>query len=137
MLYAALQIGHLLAMAVLVGTGAVIDARLLGWNRLPVRALLANTRPVLLVAAGVAAVTGLLMFTGEAFTMAANPAFRAKIVLIGLVFGNALGFHYGAQRTLPLWADAPVTPLGARVAGAVALVGWVGVVAAARLIAFT
>jgi hypothetical protein len=136
LLYAGLQIGHLLAMAALVGTGAVLDARLLGWSRLPVRTLLRFTQPVLIAAGALAVATGLLMFSTEATTMAANAAFRAKVVLIGMILGNALGFHFGARRTVLLWADAPTPPLGAKLAGGVALGGWIGVVAAARLIAF-
>jgi hypothetical protein len=136
LLYATIQIGHLLAMAALVGTGAVLDTRLLGWTRFPLPALLRFTQPILMVAGVVALITGLAMFSAEAATMAANPAFRIKVILIALVFGNALGFHFGARRTLLAWAEAPATPPGAKVAGALALVGWIGVVAAARLIAF-
>jgi len=38
------------------------------------------------------------MFSAEATTMAANAAFHVKIVLIGLLFGNAFRFHFGARR---------------------------------------
>jgi len=68
--------------------------------------------------------------------MAANPAFRVKLILLGMLVGNALGFQFGARRSLPAWADAVTPPLAARVAGAVAIVGWIGTVTAARLIAF-
>jgi hypothetical protein len=77
--YAVLQVGHLLSMAALVGTGLVLDVRLLGLTRMPLAELLRLTDPVLAVAAAVALITGLMMFSGEATTMAANPAFRAKI----------------------------------------------------------
>jgi hypothetical protein len=76
------------------------------------------------------------MFAGEATTLAANPAFKVKIVLIGMLIGNALGFQLGARRSLAQWADAARPPLGARVAGAIAIAGWIGTVAAARMIAF-
>lgn len=137
LLYAALQVAHLLSMAALVGTGLVLDARLLGFTRMPLGQVLRLTDPVLGTAAAVALISGLLMFAGEATTLAANPAFRVKVVLIGMLFGNALGFQFGARRSLPLWADASRPPIGARVAGAVAIVGWIGTVAAARLIAFS
>ena len=136
-LYAGAQVAHLLAMAALVGTGLVLDVRLLGMTRMPLAELLRLTDPLLGVAAAVALVSGLLMFTGEATTMAANPAFKVKVVLIGMLVGNALGFQFGARRSLPLWADARHPPIGARVAGAVAIVGWIGTVTAARLIAFS
>jgi len=136
-LYAGVQIAHLLSMAALVGTGLVLDVRLLGLTRMPLAELLRLTDPLLAVAAAVALVSGLLMFTGEATTMAANPAFKVKVVLIGMLVGNALGFQFGARRSLPLWADAARPPIGARVAGAIAIVGWIGTVTAARLIAFS
>lgn len=136
-LYAALQVGHLLSMAALVGTGLVLDVRLLGLTRMPLAQVLRLTDPLLGAAATVALVSGLLMFAGEATTLVANPAFRVKIVLIGMLVGNAVGFQYGARRSLPLWADTTPPPLAARVAGAVAIVGWIGTVTAARLIAFS
>lgn len=136
-LYAGLQVAHLLAMAALVGTGLVLDVRLLGLTRMPLAELLRLTDPLLGIAAAVALVSGLLMFAGEATTMAANPAFKVKVVLIGMLVGNALGFQFGARRSLPLWGDAARPPIGARVAGAIAIVGWIGTVIAARLIAFT
>ena len=136
MLYAALQVGHLLAMAALVGAGLVLDVRLLGVTHVPLAQLLRFTDPLLQTAAGVALVTGFVMFSSEATTMAANPAFRVKLILLGLLVGNALGFQFGARRQLALWADAVRPPLASRVAGAVAIVGWIGAVTAARLIAF-
>ncbi len=135
-LYAVLQTAHLVAMAVLVGTGLTLDVRLLGWTRLGLRPLLRFTEPVLLIAAVVAFTTGLPMFAAEATTMAANPAFQAKIVLLGLLVGNTLGFHLGVRRHVDAWADAPTPPVAARVTGGLAIVSWIAVVAAARLIAF-
>src|SRR5712691_3044168 len=120
MLYAALQVGHLLAMAALVGSGLVLDIRLLGFTRIPLAQLLRFTDPLLQTAAAVALVTGFVMFSSEATTMAANPAFRVKLILLGMLVGNALGFQFGARRSLPAWADAVAPPLAARVAGAVA-----------------
>lgn len=136
MLYAALQVAHLLAMAALVGAGLVLDVRLLGLTRMPLAQLLRLTDPLLQTAAVVALLTGLAMFSSEATTMAGNPAFKVKIVLLGLLFGNALGFQFGARRSLASWAEAGPPPLAARVAGAVAIVGWIGTVTVARLIAF-
>jgi hypothetical protein len=135
-LYAVLQTAHLVAMAALVGTGLTLDVRLLGLTRIGLRPLLRFTEPVLQVAALVAFTTGLAMFAAEATTMAANSAFQAKVVLLGLLVGNTLGFHLGARRHLDAWADAPTPPLAARVTGGLAIVSWIGVVAAARLIAF-
>jgi uncharacterized protein DUF6644 len=136
LLYAALQIAHLLAMAALVGAGLVLDVRLLGLTRMPLAQLLRFTDPVLQTAAAVALVTGLAMFSAEATTIAANPAFKVKIVVLGMLIGNALGFQLGARRSLASWADSVTPPLAARAAGGIAIIGWVSTVVAARLIAF-
>jgi hypothetical protein len=135
-IYPTLQSGHLLAMAAAVGTGLVLDARLLGWNRLPLRPLLRFTQPILLGAAALSVGTGPLTFAADATDLARHPAFQAKMVLLGLLLGNALGFHFGARRNLGVWADAPTPPPEARLAGGLALVGWAGVITSARLIAF-
>lgn len=135
-LYAVMQVGHLLAMAALVGSGLVLDSRLIGMTKISLAGLLRLTDPLLGAAAAVALITGLVMFSAEATTMAANPAFRVKIVLLGLLFGNALGFQFGARRSLAAWAEAPSPPMSARLAGAIAIIGWIGTVTAARLIAF-
>jgi hypothetical protein len=135
-LYPTLQVGHLLAMAALVGLGAALDVRLLGWIRLPLRPLLDVTEPPLIAAAALAVVTGSLMFSAEATHLTGHPAFQAKVVLLALLLGNAVGFHLGARRTVTAWGDAARPPAAARLAGGVALVGWAAVVVAARLIAF-
>jgi hypothetical protein len=135
-IYPTLQSGHLLAMAAVVGAGLVLDARLLGWNRLPLRPLLRFTQPVLLAGAAISVCTGFLMFAADATDLARHPAFQAKMVLLGLLLGNALGFHFGARRNLAAWADAPSPPPAAKLAGGLALVGWAGVITSARLIAF-
>jgi hypothetical protein len=135
-LYAVMQIAHLIAMAVLVGTGFVLDLRLLGIARMPLAEVLRVTDLPLAVAAVVAVTTGFVMFAAEATTMAANPAFRVKVVLIAMLFGNALGFRWGARRSVASWGEVFPPPLSARVAGGLAIAGWVATVAAARLIAF-
>ena len=52
-LYAAMQVGHLLAMAALVGSGLVLDSRLIGMTKISLAGLLRLTDPLLGVAATV------------------------------------------------------------------------------------
>jgi hypothetical protein len=128
---------HLLAMAVLVGTGLVLDVRLAGWTRTPLRPLLAWLTPAQLVAGAVAVASGATLFVGDAAHLAANPAFQVKLVLLALLIGNAVGFTVGARRNLQHWEHAGKPPSAARASGLIALVGWPAVVVAGRLIAFT
>jgi hypothetical protein len=128
---------HLLAMALLVGTGLVLDVRLAGWTRTPLRPLLSWLTPAQLLAGLAAVLSGGVLFVGDAAHLAANPAFQVKVVLLALLLGNALGFTFGARRTLHRWENADRPPATARASGLVALVAWPAVVVAGRLIAFT
>jgi hypothetical protein len=128
---------HLLAMALLVGTGLVLDLRLAGWTRTTLRPLLAWLTPAQALAGAVAVLSGGTLFIGDAAHLAANPAFQVKVVLLALLLGNALGFTFGARRHLDDWEHAPRPPAAARASGWVALAAWPAVVVAGRLIAFT
>jgi hypothetical protein len=128
---------HLLAMAVLVGTGLVLDVRLAGWTRTPLRPLLSWLTPTQVLAGAVAVASGGLLFVGDAAHLAANPAFQVKVVLLAVLLGNALGFTVGARRNLDQWEPARRPPAAARASGLIALVAWPAVVVAGRLIAFT
>jgi hypothetical protein len=114
----------------------LLDLRLLGLTRLPLRPLLSATEPMLAGAALTAVATGALLFTAEATALVGNVAFQAKVVLLAVVLGNALGFTVGARRALDTWAGDRRPPAAARLAGGVGLVGWVSVAIAGRLIAF-
>jgi hypothetical protein len=127
---------HLLAMAALVAGGVLLDLRLLGLTRLPLRPLLSATEPVLVGAALTAISTGGLRFTAEASALVDNPAFQAKIILLAVAMGNALGFTMGARRAVDTWARDLRPPIAARLAGGVGLIGWLSVAVAGRLIAF-
>jgi hypothetical protein len=128
---------HLLAMAVLVGTGLVLDVRLAGWTRPPLRSLLSWLTPAQVLAGAAALLSGGLLFVGDAAHLATNPAFQVKVVLLALLLGNALGFTFGSRRNLDQWEHAQRPPAAARASGLIALVTWPAVAVAGRLIAFT
>jgi hypothetical protein len=68
--------------------------------------------------------------------MYGNPAFRVKMLLIFLAGLHALIFHFAVRRNVAAWDDSRRLPLGAKVAGAVSILIWAGVVAAGRFIGF-
>ena len=55
------------------------------------------------------------------------------LILAGL---NAWIFQIGVYKNVDKWDNAAVPPLGAKLAGALSLVLWVGIVMAGRLIAY-
>lgn len=135
-LYPATLTLHLLSMAVLVGGGMVLDLRLIGWVRIPLRPLLRVTEPALLGATIVSVLTGGLLFTTETAQLAADLTFQVKMLLLAAMIGNAVGFTFGVRRVLDSWEADPRPPLPARFAGTLGLVGWISVAIAGRLIAF-
>lgn len=137
-LFPAIETVHLLGMAALVGTVAVLDFRLLGWMLRQRRfsELAKRLLPWAWAGFAVQAITGALLFSSEAVKIYSNPAFRLKMLLIFLAGVHALVFHWVVYRGVAAWDDSPALPLGAKLSGFVSLVLWIGVVAAGRFIGF-
>jgi len=130
---------HVLAIAVVVGSVAVVDLRLLGWasRDRPVSRLSADVLPVTWTAFGVAALSGFLLFASNAPKYLENPYFRGKLVLLGLAGLNMLVFHLLVGRDRAAWDAGRPTPRAARFAATLSLVLWTLVVACGRWIGFT
>jgi hypothetical protein len=137
-LFPAIETVHLLGMAALVGTVGVFDLRLLGrtLRRERVSELGRRLLPWTSGAFAVQVVTGVLLFSSEAVKVYTNPAFRLKMLLIFLAGVHALVFHWTVYRNVASWDDGAVLPVGAKVAGLVSILLWIGVVAAGRFIGF-
>jgi hypothetical protein len=137
-LFPVIETLHLLGMALLLATVTAYDLRLLGlmMRRRPVTEVARQLLPWTWFGFAVQIITGSLLFSSEALKIYTNPAFRLKILLILLAGVQALVFHRLTYRNVSAWdADAP-TPIGAKLAGALSLILWTGVVAAGRFIGF-
>ena len=136
-LFPVIETLHLLGMAALVGTVSAFDFRLLGWalRRVRVTELARRLIPWMWAGFTVQVITGGLLFSSEARHMYANPAFRAKMVLIALAGLHALVFHFTLYRNAESWNDSRM-PLSAVVTGTISILIWAGVVAAGRFIGF-
>ena len=136
-LYPALETLHIWGFVTLVGAVAMFDVRVLGLSRrIPLDDLARHLLPWSVGALIVIVPTGVLMFLGDARSLAANPAFVVKLVLIFLAGCNAVAFHLGALRTVVQWrAGVPVPPM-ARFHAAVSLALWLSVIVCGRLIAY-
>jgi hypothetical protein len=130
---------HVLAITLVVGSISVVDLRLLGlaWRDRPVGKVLHDVLPITWTAFGLAAVSGSLLFASNALAYARNPFLQLKLGLLVVAGVNMGFFHWWARRSLQEWEAAPVPPLRAKLAGALSLLCWIGVVAAARWIGFT
>ena len=136
-LYPAVEIVHLVGIALLVGSIIVLDLRLLGFSRsLPVRRLATHVLPWSAGSFVLIVPSGLMMFVAHAGDLIGNPVFALKMCLILAAGINAAVFHTGGFRGAAAWDVDAMPPLTARAAAALSLVLWVSVVACGRLLAY-
>jgi len=131
---------HVLAIVLVFGTISIVDVRLLGIASLdlPVRRVMRDVIPYTWGAFTIAAVTGSLMFASDAVHYAHNRLFQAKLVLLALAGLNMGLFHLIGARDIEHWdSKFGPTPKAARIAAALSLLLWIGVVALGRGIGFT
>jgi hypothetical protein len=130
---------HVLAITLVVGSISVVDLRLLGLasRDRSVRQVLHDVLPITWAAFGLALASGFLLFASNAPAYARNPFLQAKLGLLLLAGLNMALFHRWAHGRLQAWEASAVLPWRAKLAGAVSLLCWVGVVAAGRWIGFT
>jgi hypothetical protein len=137
-LYPAVEVVHLCGIALLFGSIAVLDLRLLGFSRrLSVRALAAHTLPWTIGSFVLIVPSGLAMFVAHAGDLIASPVFALKGCLIMAAVVNAAVFHAGAFRGAAAWDVDAVPPGAARAAAALSLLLWLSVIACGRLLAYT
>jgi hypothetical protein len=136
-LYPAVETLHIVGIALLFGSIAVFDLRLLGLSRsIPVRRLAGHTLPWTAGAFVLIVPSGFAMFTAHASEFIGNPVFALKMCLILAGGTNAAILHAGVFRGAANWDMSVMPPLGARAAGAVSLLVWISVIACGRLLAY-
>lgn len=141
-LYPSVEIVHIVGIALLFGSIAVLDARLLGISRtrISVRKLSAHVLPWTAASFLLIVPSGLLMFTAHATDFLTNPVFPIKLGLIMLAGVNAALFHTIAMRTADVWDIEEMKdlrpPPSVRLAGAASLLIWISVIACGRLLAY-
>ena len=137
-MFPAIEVVHVFALALVAGSIAMVDLRLLGWSnkKRPVSDVIAQFLPVTWISFVFAAATGALLFSSHATKYYENFSFRLKMICLLLAGVNMLVFHFLTQRRIADW-DTGTTPPGARMAGATSLLLWVTIVAAGRWIGFT
>ena len=130
---------HVVGLALVFGTIAILDLRLLGVASTfrPVSRVMADLLKWTWAAFAVTAVTGGLMFSTNAVVYFHNTFFRAKMILLVLAGLNMLVFERTARKTIDRWDRASTTPSSAKVVATISLVIWIGVIVAGRVIGFT
>jgi hypothetical protein len=123
---------HVLAASAFFGGIGLLDMRLMGWRgSVMLRPYAEHVLPILYATFGVAAVTGVTLFAYDPVHVGSHAFFVPKLLL--LVFGviNALLYHQTGY--VAALASERNLPTSARVAGALSLALWTGVVVCASL----
>lgn len=137
-LFPALEGAHVIAAALVFGAIAFLDLRLVyaASRARPVSVLSAEILPLVWVAFAVAVLTGGLMFVSAAAHYGENGPFLIKMGLLLLAGANMAAFHRLMARRAHEW-DAGPPPAAARLAGALSLLLWLGVIVTGRWIGFS
>jgi hypothetical protein len=138
-LFPLLEAAHVIGLALVFGTIAVIDLRLLGLASIErsFRRMSSDILKWTWAAFALTALTGSLMFITNAVVYSNNAYFRGKMVLLALSGLNMLVFELTAGRTIHRWGEGPSAPPMGKAVATLSLVIWIAVIFAGRIIGFT
>ena len=127
---------HLLSIALFGGMLLFTDLRLLGWamRDRKVSEVMLQLRPWKLLGFVVVTVTGILLMWSEPIRLYHSTSFWVKMVFFTLVGLHALAFQRAVYRD-PARLDSQIT-MQAKLAAALSMILWVGVIVSGRFIAF-
>lgn len=127
---------HFLGMSLLLGTVGVFDLRLMGFaRRIPISAL-HKLIPIGIGGFVLNALTGISFLSATPDQYLFNRAFYWKVTFFVVAGLNVMVFYARTFRQLLDAEPGAPPPLGARIAGAVSLCAWIGVMSAGRLLTF-
>lgn len=129
---------HVLAIAVVIGTIAIVDLRLLGlsFRERPASELMDRVLPFTRWAFIAAAITGLAMFVSHAVEYMDKGPFVVKLILLVIAGANIAMFHFVTARDIHVWDTGAALPARVKLAGATSLTLWVLIVGCGRWIGF-
>lgn len=133
--FAAIEVVHLLALAVMGGAVLLVDLRLLGWTlkRQPVAQVARDAEPWLLAGLVTIIVTGYPLMASLAYSKYfVNYAFQLKMLFLVL----ATIFTYTIRRAVIYKEDAQINPVVAKLVAIVSVALWSGVGIMGRGIGF-
>jgi hypothetical protein len=130
---------HVFAIALVFGSIALVDLRLIGIRSLdrPISKVSKELLPITWLAFIVAAITGTILFTSNAVSYSQNFYFLSKLFLLALAGVNMMVFQFIIGRNLERWDNSLQLPLSARLAGFISIALWAGVIICGRWIGFT
>jgi len=138
-LFPMIESTHVIGLALVFGTIAIIDLRLLGIasTQRSFQRMASDILKWTWAAFALTAVTGALMFITNASVYYHNFYFRTKMLMLALTGINMLVFELTAGRTIHGWDQAPSAPRAGKAVAVLSLALWIGVICMGRLIGFT
>ncbi len=132
-----IETAHVLAITLIAGTIVTVDLRVIGliFRDQPLTRITRVLLPYTWYGFVLMVITGLPLFVAEAAKLYGNPAFRVKLVFLGLAGLNALLFHKTVYRHLQQAEPRRAVALQARVFASLSILLWSGVIVSGRLIA--
>jgi uncharacterized membrane protein len=137
--FTTLQVIHVFAISLVIGTIAIVDLRLLGLGstKRPFAELARQVLPFTWAAFVLAVIAGLLLFISRATEYFENTVFWIKMSLIVIAGINMMIFEFITVRGVKEWNLDRTPPPPARLAGGISIACWILVIAFGRWIAFT
>ena len=132
--FAAVEMVHLLALAVLGGTVLIVDLGILGigLRKHPPSRVACELAPLFLASLTAMAMSGTLLVAAEAMKCYYHPAFRLKMLLFAL----AVLFNFTIHRKAVYTPEDASPPIWSKMAAVASLALWLGVGLAGRAIGF-
>jgi hypothetical protein len=138
-MFPAAETVHVIAIALVVGSIAVVDLRLLGlsWRQRPVTDIAREALPWTWACFAIAAIAGSVMFISAAEKYVTDLPFQLKMLLLLCAAANMLIFHHFSYSGVAAWDHDAPTPSAAKVAAGLSLAFWIAVIACGRMVSFT
>jgi hypothetical protein len=136
--YSIIESIHVWSMCLFFGLAVMFDLRLLGWTmrKVPVSEFSHRLLPWTIAGFVIMVISGTLLFYAIPVRSYQNIFFRFKMVLLLLAGLNVWIFHSRVYPGVVTWGVDRVPPRAARVAGALSLALWIGVIVSGRMIAY-
>jgi hypothetical protein len=136
--YSVIESIHVWSMCLFFGLAVMFDLRLLGWTmrKVPVSEFSRRLLPWTIAGFVIMVISGTLLFYAIPVRSYQNIFFRFKMILLLLAGLNVWIFHSRVYPGVVTWDVDRVPPRAARVAGALSLALWIGVIVSGRMIAY-
>jgi hypothetical protein len=134
----AVQSVHIICIAIVMGSVALIDLRLLNvtGRSQSIASMTNRLLPWVWVALVILLITGSLLAIAEPVRSLENPAFQAKMLMILCVGALTLFFQKMVRGDVAFWELSPARRTTAKMTAIVSILLWVAIVFAGRWIAY-